>query len=104
MPDVVAEEGPFIEVDLAREPESPPDNAESPPDNAEATEDEMVEGLSPDSVPEEPEGVVVTVETHEAKVVDEARIGSGLYDPLRDLNDYRRPPFRCSRIMRTIRR
>ena len=85
MPGVVAEEGPFIEVDLAREPESPLDNAE-------ATEDEMVEGLSPDSVPEEPEGVVVTVETHEAKVVDEARIGSGLYDPLRDLNDYRRPP------------
>ena len=38
------------------------------------------------------EGVVVTVEAREAKVVDEKSIESSLYDPLKDLNNYQRPP------------
>ena len=39
-----------------------------------------------------PEGVVVTVETHEAKVVDAKSIPSESYDPLKDLVNYRKPP------------
>ena len=35
---------------------------------------------------------MVTVEAREAKVVDEKSIESSLYDPLKDLNNYQRPP------------
>ncbi len=38
------------------------------------------------------EGVVVTVETHEARLVDEHAISTEAYDPLKDLVNYRKPP------------
>ncbi len=38
------------------------------------------------------EGVVVTVESNEAKLVDEAAITTESYDPLKDLVNYRKPP------------
>ncbi len=38
------------------------------------------------------EGVVVTVEAREARLVDERRIPTEAYDPLKDLVNYRRPP------------
>ncbi|MDE6374407.1 MAG: DNA translocase FtsK, partial [Alistipes sp.] len=38
------------------------------------------------------EGVVVTVETHEARMVDERAIPTEAYDPLKDLVNYRKPP------------
>ena len=37
-------------------------------------------------------GIVVTVETHEAKVVDAKSIPTESYDPLKDLVNYRKPP------------
>ncbi|MDE5637715.1 MAG: DNA translocase FtsK, partial [Alistipes sp.] len=40
---------------------------------------------------DEEEGVVVTVEDREARTVDEADIDTTLYDPMRDLYDYRSP-------------
>lgn len=40
----------------------------------------------------EAEGVVVTVEANEAKLVDEAAIPMESYDPLKDLVNYRKPP------------
>ncbi len=39
-----------------------------------------------------PEGVVVTVESREAKLVDEKAIPTESYDPLKDLVNYRKPP------------
>ena len=38
------------------------------------------------------EGVVVTVEAREARLVDERRIPTEAYDPLKDLVNYRKPP------------
>ena len=56
----------------------------------------VVDGITEYTITAEPEipaeGVVVTVEAHEAKVVDEKSIESSLYDPLKDLNNYQRPP------------
>ncbi len=40
----------------------------------------------------EPEGVVVTVEANEAKLLDEKVIPTESYDPLKDLVNYRKPP------------
>ncbi|WP_300799515.1 DNA translocase FtsK 4TM domain-containing protein [uncultured Alistipes sp.] len=40
----------------------------------------------------EPEGVVVTVEANEARLVDERKIPTESYDPLKDLENYRKPP------------
>jgi S-DNA-T family DNA segregation ATPase FtsK/SpoIIIE len=40
----------------------------------------------------EPEGVVVTVEANEAKLLDERAIPTESYDPLKDLVNYRKPP------------
>lgn len=41
---------------------------------------------------EQPEGVVVTVEANEARMVDEKQITTESYDPLKDLMNYRKPP------------
>ena len=38
------------------------------------------------------QGVVVTVEAHEARMVDERKIPTESYDPLKDLVNYRKPP------------
>ncbi|MDE5730963.1 MAG: DNA translocase FtsK [Alistipes sp.] len=40
----------------------------------------------------EESGIVVTVESHEAEVLDERSIETDLYDPLKDLIHYQRPP------------
>lgn len=42
--------------------------------------------------PSEPDGVIVTVEANEARMVDEAQIPTESYDPLKDLMNYRKPP------------
>ncbi len=72
-------DGPFIEIDLT--PEGP---AETPGTPA-ALE---TAGAAADSGPE---GVVVTVEAHEARVVDAEAISTEAYDPLKDLLNYRKP-------------
>ena len=51
---------------------------------------------TPDRMADEPaeseNGIVVTVESHEAEVLDERSIETDLYDPLKDLIHYQRPP------------
>ena len=111
------EDGEFIEVDLSRPegrvvigrsglvelerpavrdavpaepaPEEVPEReaAQSDPD-APFTEITVLD----DAPAAEPEGVVVTVEANEAKLLDEKAIPTESYDPLKDLVNYRKPP------------
>ncbi|MBE6181329.1 MAG: DNA translocase FtsK [Rikenellaceae bacterium] len=74
--------GPFIEIDLH------PERKETPiSETSEATPHELDE-----SEEDIPEGLVVTVETHKAKMVDEEAISTESYDPMKDLINYRKPP------------
>ena len=61
--------------------------AETPID---ISESEAMLGLE-SKEPEEPKGLVITVEKHDATVVDEKSISTELYDPMRDLHDYKSP-------------
>lgn len=54
--------------------------------------DEPFTELSIEQPAAETDGVVVTVEANEAKLVDERLISSESYDPLKDLINYRKPP------------
>ena len=49
---------------------------------------------APAAAGDAPEGVVVTVEEHHDALVDEHRITTEAYDPLKDLVNYRRPSRR----------
>lgn len=97
-PRIVGGDDVFTEVDLSgceadaaftasREPERPQYAPEPAP---------VVDGITEYTLTAEPEapaeGVVVTVEAREDKVVDEKSIESSLYDPMKDLNNYQRPP------------
>jgi len=46
---------------------------------------------APAAAGDAPEGVVVTVEEHHDALLDEHRITTEAYDPLKDLVNYRRP-------------
>ena len=74
-------DGPFIEIDLH------PERFESPTSTIAAPEKEY------SNKEDLPEGIVVTVETHEAKMVDEKEISTESYDPMKDLINYRKPPI-----------
>lgn len=116
-----AEDGEFIEVDLSRpegrvvigrsglvELERPvvrdAVSAEPVPEPApeEVSDEEVAESdpdapfteitVRDDAPAAEPEGVVVTVEANEAKLLDEKAIPTESYDPLKDLVNYRKPP------------
>jgi len=77
-------DNPFIEIPLAAEPAPAAPGASAP--GAAASEASA-------AGPELPaEGVVVTVEAREARLVDEEAITTESYDPLKDLVNYRRPP------------
>lgn len=97
-PRVVGGDDVFTELDLSDERvENIPSEEESAsplPQWPEATG--VADGITEYTLTKEPavvaEGIVVTVEAHQAKVVDESSIKNNLYDPLRDLNNYRRPP------------
>ena len=78
VPETPASDGPFTEIIVGDEPEEP---AEVP---AETPAGEVPEPAA--------EGVVVTVESNEAKLVDETAIPTESYDPLKDLVNYRKPP------------
>jgi len=78
-----AAESPFIEEPVVR-PEPIPNG-----DSAQASEPARMAAMSDSS---ELEGVVVTVEANEARMVDESRIPTESYDPLKDLVNYRKPP------------
>ena len=116
-----AEDGEFIEVDLSRPegrvvigrsglvelerpavrdavsaepapnpaPEEIPDG-EAAPSDSDAPFTEII--VRDDAPAAEPEGVVVTVEANEAKLLDEKAIPTESYDPLKDLVNYRKPP------------
>lgn len=49
-------------------------------------------GLDPAPAPSDAEGVVVTVEANQTRLVDEKSIPTESYDPLKDLVNYRKPP------------
>ena len=112
-----AEDGEFIEVDLSRpegrvvigrsglvELERPAvrDAVAAEPAPEEVPERELAQSDSDapfteitvldDAPAAEPEGVVVTVEANEAKLLDEKAIPTESYDPLKDLVNYRKPP------------
>ena len=53
---------------------------------------EFPEGAEAPHAPEAAEGVVVTVEAGQARLVDEKAIPTESYDPLKDLVNYRKPP------------
>jgi len=97
---------PFVEVAISEDgtPIEPP--AEQPladefPDSDSLFAEEPVPSQAVDELPavqpvaspDEPsEGVVVTVEANEARLVDEQQITTESYDPLKDLVNYRKPP------------
>lgn len=85
VPETPASDGPFTEIIVGDEPEEP---AEVP---AEMPAEESAEAAPVSGTPAE-EGVVVTVESNEAKLVDEKAIPTESYDPLKDLVNYRKPP------------
>ncbi len=75
-------EDPFVEIDLAAPREIPTEE----PAPAEAP----IVAVSP--APSDPEqGIVITVEMPENKVLDEGEIEQDLYDPLKDLVYYAKP-------------
>ena len=81
VPETPASDGPFTEIIVGDEPEEP----------AEVPAEESAEAAPVSGTPAE-EGVVVTVESNEAKLVDETAIPTESYDPLKDLVNYRKPP------------
>lgn len=97
-PRIVGGDDIFTEVDLSGDGDtgtfSAPRESERPQYAPEPTR--VVDGITEYTLTAEPEipdeGVVVTVEAREAKVVDAKSIESTLYDPLKDLNNYQRPP------------
>ncbi len=83
-PAVSASDEPFTEILVGEEPEEPAEvSAEMP---AEVSAEAFPSPEPPD------EGVVVTVESNEAKLVDEKAIPTESYDPLKDLVNYHKPP------------
>lgn len=81
VPKTPASDGPFTEIIVGDEPEEP----------AEVPAEESAEAAPVSGTPAE-EGVVVTVESNKAKLVDETAIPTESYDPLKDLVNYRKPP------------
>ena len=81
-------DGPFTEIIVGDEPEEPAEmRAEIPVEVTAETPAEMLPASDPQG-----EGVVVTVESNEAKLVDEKAIPTESYDPLKDLVNYHKPP------------
>ena len=81
----------FVEIDLSA-PKSEPAAQPTPAPIAETTtaEDPIVETLT---VAEDNKPKVIFVEEHKDKVVSEKTIDKRLYDPTRDVHNYKRPPF-----------
>lgn len=73
-------DGPFTEITVGGDAPAPAARPEMAAERSETSESEP-EG-----------GVVVTVEAHEAQLVDERAIPTESYDPLKDLVNYRKPP------------
>jgi len=89
----------FVEIDLAAgETDAPAAAGDAPADGQQLQNPFLDDGepfVLKEAAPETgaaPEGVVVTVEEHHDALVDEHRIATEAYDPLKDLIHYRRPP------------
>lgn len=81
-------DGPFTEIIVGDEPEEPAEmRAEISAEVTAETPAEVLPAPEPQG-----EGVVVTVESNEAKLVDEKAIPTESYDPLKDLVNYHKPP------------
>ncbi len=77
-----SEDDEFVEIDLSNPKEE--DAAES----AEATP-----ASEATSTPDESKAKVILVEEHKDKTVSEKSVDKRLYDPTRDVHNYKRPPF-----------
>ncbi len=77
-------EGPFTEITVPPAASAPEPSSEPVPATPPA--------LAGEPQPPASEGVVVTVEAREARLVDERAISTESYDPLKDLVNYRKPP------------
>lgn len=87
-PAALVSDGPFTEIIVGDEPEEPAEmRAEIPAEVTAETPAEVLPAPEPQG-----EGVVVTVESNEAKLVDEKAIPTESYDPLKDLVNYHKPP------------
>lgn len=106
-----SEEDPFSEVPLGESPEEPASVAAQPnpapwvlpeadeedpfveidPHKPEEAVSEPEPAVGPEAEPVQEEGIVVTVEMPENKVLDEGEIEQDLYDPLKDLVYYAKP-------------
>ena len=74
----------FVEIDLSEpkpEESATPENPEKP----------AAEGEQPAS--DEAKAKVIVVEEHKEKTVSEKSVDKRLYDPTRDVHNYKRPPF-----------
>ncbi|MCM1302445.1 MAG: DNA translocase FtsK 4TM domain-containing protein, partial [Bacteroides cellulosilyticus] len=105
-PASAAANSPFVEVAISEdgEPVEPADEQPladeiAEPDSMFAEEPvppqpaDEIPVAQPAASPDEPsEGVVVTVEANEVRLVDEGQITTESYDPLKDLMNYRKPP------------
>ncbi len=89
--------GPFTEITMAAKqaPAAEPEPVEEEPQNPGepylVTVPKTAQPVQPASSEVPAEGVVVTVETNRARLVDEKAIPTDSYDPLKDLIHYRKP-------------
>ncbi len=89
--------GPFTEITMAAKqaPAAEPEPVEEEPQNPGepylVTVPKTAQPVQPASSEAPAEGVVVTVETNRARLVDEKAIPTDSYDPLKDLIHYRKP-------------
>ena len=101
---LAGEDDEFVEIDLSDGTDDTggavPADAPAGAEDADAEENPFLDDDEPFTVKDAgapaaagdaPEGVVVTVEEHHDALVDEHRITTEAYDPLKDLVNYRRP-------------
>ena len=101
---LAGEEDEFVEIDLSDGTDDTggavPADTPAGAEDADAEENPFLDDDEPFTVKDAgapaaagdaPEGVVVTVEEHHDALVDEHRITTEAYDPLKDLVNYRRP-------------
>ena len=102
---LAGEEDEFVEIDLSDGTDDTggavPADTPAGAEDADAEENPFLDDDEPFTVKDAgapaaagdaPEGVVVTVEEHHDALLDEHRITTEAYDPLKDLNNYQRPP------------
>jgi|MucameStandDraft_1065616.scaffolds.fasta_scaffold00004_133 S-DNA-T family DNA segregation ATPase FtsK/SpoIIIE len=82
----------FVEEPIVRPAPEVPLEPEVPVVSQPIPEQSEIRSVVSGNVSDASEGVVVTVEANEARMVDANRITTEAYDPLKDLMNYRKPP------------